>query len=198
MDISLLFFKVKCVYRFLITHTFYKLLLKSIKNKTVIFKPSLMIGLHKVEIGSHVSIKYGLRLEVVGDKRDSVIFIGDNVNIEQNVHIIANNRIVIEENVSIAGHCSIVDVVHPYENINSKTKIGSRIDTRSYSVRIGKDSFIGFGVHISPGVDIGVNCIVGANSVVTKDIPDYCVAAGIPAKIIKRYDFDRAEWIKVN
>lgn len=40
--------------------------------------------------------------------------------------------------------------------------------------------------------------MIGANSVVTKDIPDYSVAAGFPAKVIKRYDFDKKEWIKAN
>jgi acetyltransferase-like isoleucine patch superfamily enzyme len=40
--------------------------------------------------------------------------------------------------------------------------------------------------------------VVGANSVVTKDIPDYCVAVGIPARIIKRYDFDKKEWVKID
>ncbi|UKA22769.1 hypothetical protein IHC92_04280 [Photobacterium damselae subsp. damselae] len=50
---------------------------------------------------------------------------------------------------------------------------------------------------MNPGVSIGKYCIIGARSVVTKDIPDYCVAAGNPAKIIKKYDFELKEWIKV-
>jgi len=44
---------------------------------------------------------------------------------------------------------------------------------------------------------IGHNCVIGANSVVTSDIPDYCVAVGIPAKVIKKYDFKKKSWIKV-
>ena len=46
-------------------------------------------------------------------------------------------------------------------------------------------------------VRIGKHCVIGANSVVTKDIPDYSVAAGIPAKVIKRYDFEKSEWVRV-
>ena len=46
------------------------------------------------------------------------------------------------------------------------------------------------------GAKIGKHCVIGANSVVTKDIPDYCIAVGIPAKVIKRYDFEKKQWIK--
>ncbi|WP_289818532.1 DapH/DapD/GlmU-related protein, partial [uncultured Duncaniella sp.] len=62
-------------------------------------------------------------------------------------------------------------------------------------VRIGEGSWLGVGVSVL-GANIGRHCVIGANAVVTKDIPDYCVAAGIPARIIKRYDFDSREWRK--
>ena len=48
------------------------------------------------------------------------------------------------------------------------------------------------------GVSIGKNSVVGANAVVTKDVPDYCVVAGAPAYIIKRYNFEKKEWCKTN
>ena len=44
------------------------------------------------------------------------------------------------------------------------------------------------------GVKVGEHCVIGANSVVTKDIPDYCVAVGMPARIIKRYNFKTNTW----
>ena len=48
-----------------------------------------------------------------------------------------------------------------------------------------------------PGVTLGKNVIVGANAVVTKSVPDYSIVAGVPAKIIKKYDFEKNEWISV-
>lgn len=63
-------------------------------------------------------------------------------------------------------------------------------------VKIGSQSFIGMGARIFPGVTIGKHCVIGANAVVTHDIPDYCVAAGMPARVIKRYDFEKGEWVK--
>ena len=65
-------------------------------------------------------------------------------------------------------------------------------------VYIGEDCKIYNGVVILQGVHIGKHCVLGANSVVTKDIPDYCVAVGSPAKIIKRYDFESKLWRKTN
>lgn len=55
---------------------------------------------------------------------------------------------------------------------------------------IGDETWIGTGVVIASTVTIGKHCVIGANSVVTKDIPDYCVVAGNPCKIIKRYSFE--------
>ena len=63
-------------------------------------------------------------------------------------------------------------------------------------VTIGEDSWIGENVCIC-GASIGKHCVIGANSVVTKDIPDYCVAAGIPAKVIKKYNFEKNSWDRI-
>ena len=59
---------------------------------------------------------------------------------------------------------------------------------------IGDDSWIGENVCII-GASIGRHCVIGANAVVTKEIPDYCVAVGNPARVIKRYDFEQKDWV---
>lgn len=66
------------------------------------------------------------------------------------------------------------------------------------TLKIGDGSWIGTHVAIIGDVHIGKNCVIGANSVVTKDIPDYSVAVGIPAKIIKQYNFTTNSWEKIN
>lgn len=66
---------------------------------------------------------------------------------------------------------------------------------KAFPVSIGDESFIGMGARIFPGVSIGKHCIVGANAVVTHNVPDYCVVAGVPARIIKKYDFSACKWI---
>ncbi len=64
-----------------------------------------------------------------------------------------------------------------------------------YIPEIGDGSFIGFGSVILPNVRIGVQVVIGANSVVTADIPDYSVAAGSPAIVLKRYDWEKQAWV---
>lgn len=174
----------------------YRWIFRGIGNKSIIYKPYLVVNAKYISIGAGCSIRKGLRIEVIDPQSEVVIKIGNNVNIEQNVHIIGRVSVIIGDNVSITGHCSIVDVVHPYQDVFAKEKIASRISKVAYPVYIGDNSVIGFGSHISPGVRIGKNCMIGANAVVTKDIPDYCVAVGNPAKVIKRYDFNLNEWVK--
>jgi acetyltransferase-like isoleucine patch superfamily enzyme len=130
--------------------------------KSRIIKPMLISNYKYISVGDNVIIRNGVRLEVVDPQNEVVIKIGNNVNIEQYVHIVARCNVSIGDNVSITGGCSIVD-----------------------------------GVHINPGVTIGRNCIVGARSVVTKNIDEYSVVAGNPAKVIKKYNFDKHIWEKV-
>ncbi len=62
---------------------------------------------------------------------------------------------------------------------------------------IGNNCFVGTGAKIMAGVHMGDNVIVGANAVVTKDVPAYSIVAGVPAKVIKKYNFETKKWEKV-
>jgi len=75
-------------------------------------------------------------------------------------------------------------------------KIGARIEDKDSFVEIGDGSFIGYGSVILPNVKIGTYVVIGANSVVVTDIPDYSVAAGAPAMVVKRYDREKQIWVR--
>ncbi|HMH16104.1 MAG TPA: acyltransferase [Edaphobacter sp.] len=161
------------------------------------FKPIVLGNPQHVHIGKNVSIRQGARIEAIiaNASRTPELRIGDNVNIEQNVHLVCHSRITIGRDVSITGNCAIVDVTHPYADINDPVKIGMRILDEDSFVVIGDGCFLGFGALIMPNVRIGKYCIIGAHSVVTKDIPDYCVVAGNPARVLRRYDVALGEWL---
>ncbi len=156
--------------------------------RCIIRKPLMMRNLRYITLGNNVSIRQGIRLEVVlsNPKRTPVLVIGNNVNIEQNVHIVCHSKIIIGNDVSITGNCAIVDVTHPYGDEDSG-KIGARILDEDSFVEISDGAFLGYGSVVLPNVRIGRKAVIGANAVVTHDVPDYGVVAGNPAKLLKIY-----------
>jgi len=109
-------------------------------------------------------------------------------------HIVALRKVVIGENVLIAEKVYISDNTHEYRDVTQP--IIKQPILHKGDVYIGENSWIGENVSII-GVSIGKHCVIGANSVVTQDIPDYSVAVGIPAKVIKRYNFNNNKWENV-
>ncbi|WP_433974526.1 acyltransferase [Tunturiibacter lichenicola] len=176
---------------------YYRQVFGSFGINSILFKPLLLSNPRFIHIGKNVDIGQGVRMEalITSGKRIPEFRIGDNVNIEQNVHLVCHSRLVIGSDVSITGHCAIVDVTHPYANVDDPIKIGSRILDEDSFVEIGNGSFLGFGTVVMPNVRIGKNCIIGAHSVVTKNVPDYSVIAGNPAKVLRRYDHIAGEWL---
>lgn len=172
---------------------------REIGSTSTLYKPMLLVNPRYMTLGSRVTIREGARIEALktNPARTPSLVIGDNTNIEQNVHIVCHCLVHIGKNVSITGNCSIVDVTHPYENIDDPRKIGSRILEEDSSVEIGDGCFIGMGTIILPNVIVGQYCIIGANSVVASDLPAYSVCAGAPAKVIRRYDPATDQWGKV-
>ena len=152
-----------------------------------------------ISLGKRCYIGYNVRIEGVSRYNNNYytpqIIIGDCVSIQQNIHLTCANKVVIKDNTAIAANVTITDIDHPYIDINIPIE---RQDIIVKEVVIGEDCKIYNGAVILQNVHIGKHCVIGANSVVTKDIPDYCIATGVPAKIIKRYDFELKEWRRTN
>lgn len=176
------------LWRRVLSATWYRAIMDSVGERTIFYPFQLLINPKFIRVGSRSLIRNGARFEIVLHGQDWVpsLTIGDNVNIEQNVHIVCHDRVTIGNDVSITGNCAIVDVTHPYSALRTGGKIGDAIDPARSFVEIGDGSFIGFGSIILPNVRVGRGCMIGAGSVVVDDIPDFSVAFGVPARIRTR------------
>jgi len=168
-------------------------------GKDVYIEPGVVINRPRfVHVGNHVRIKRNTSINLhPKDKRSKEIlfFIGDNVIISESCFISACNHLVIEENVGISPNVMIIDNSRKPGDISRPSK---EQKVESGYVHIGADSWIAYGACVLPNVTIGRHCIIGALSVVNKDIPPYSVAVGSPAKVVKRFDLEKRTWVKVS
>lgn len=118
------------------------------------------------------------------------ISVGNNFYANYNLHVLDCAKVTIGENVLIGPMCGIYTACHPIDAEIRAT--GLEI---AKEVKIGNDVWIGGGVTINPGVTIGSNVVIGSGSVVTKDIPDNCIAFGNPCKVQRKITGeDREHW----
>lgn len=148
-------------------------------------------------IGNNTTILSGSRMQVYKHLvNDPVkIVLGDECYIGFNFSALAGADIIIGNHVLIASNVLISSENH---SINPESDI-YYMDQELISkpVIIDDGCWIGEKVIILPGVHIGKKSVIGAGSVVTKDVPEYSIAVGNPAKIIKRYNFKKHRWEKV-
>lgn len=127
----------------------------------------------------------------------ATLIIGNNCQINDSVHIASARNITIGDNVLIASRVFITDLNHGSYAGESQSPADSIVSERPLAtnpVSIGDNVWLGEGVVILPGVNLGNNCIVGANSVVTKSYPDNVIIAGNPARLIKEYNAAQGTW----
>jgi acetyltransferase-like isoleucine patch superfamily enzyme len=191
--------RIKHIYYYLVLHFYNRYKMIACGKGGVILKP-LLITYKYLKLKNKVFVRDNARIEGVstyqGDVFNPVISIGNGVSIEQNFHLTCAKSIIIGNNTAIASNVSITDINHPYENIALPPE---RQNITTNEVIIGNDCKIYNNVVILPGTVLGKHNIVGANSVVLgKSYPDYSIIVGAPAKIVKRYSFEKCEWLKTN
>jgi acetyltransferase-like isoleucine patch superfamily enzyme len=114
----------------------------------------------------------------------TVLKIGDRCVIGRGSHIVAHQSVTIEDDVWTGPYVYITDQNHGYEDPDAP--IGSQFP-ENRPVSIGAGSWLGAGAIILPGAQIGRNVVVAAGSVVRGVVPDKCVVAGVPAKIVRTH-----------
>ena len=173
---------------------FYSRSFKSIGKRSTLVFPFKINGAKFVSIGKKVHINEGAWIMALkNSKKDPVINIGDGSYIGRFVHIVSVNKIQICDNVAMADKVYITDNAHNYEDINTLMKEQEILDFGP--VVIGENTWLGENACIM-GASIGKHCVIGVNAVVTTDIPDYSIAVGSPARVIKQYNFNTKKWEK--
>jgi acetyltransferase-like isoleucine patch superfamily enzyme len=158
-----------------------------------------MRGKTSIQYDSGFTTGHACRFDLPGGRKKT-LFLGKNCILGDNVHIVAHERIVIGDNCLMASKIFLSDTSHGEYNGNEQcapTIPPNDRKLKSKPVTIGNNVWIGENVCILPGVAIEDGCVIGSNSVVNKSIPKNCIVAGVPAKIIKIYDENKGEWIKV-
>lgn len=171
---------------------------RHIGHNSIIINPLQIGGGGKsITIGKNTVIQYKSWIEAnpLTGEPEAKLIIGDGCAIGHFNEIYATKSIIIENNVLTADRVYISDNLHGYEN--PEIPVIKQPIKQNGTVHIGEGSWLGVGVAVM-GANIGKHCVIGANAVVTKDIPDYSVAVGIPAKIIKRYNIESGKWEKTN
>ena len=164
-----------------------------------------LLGLSHMRIGSNLHAGNGLWLEAVvhyrGQTLTPQLTLGDDVSLSDNVHIACANRIEIGSGMLTGSNILISDHAHgSYRGPNQSdpaTLPVARPLSSAGEVRIGPNVWLGDGVAVLAGSDIGAGSIIAANSVVNGTIPPNTIAAGAPAKPVRTWNPDRHEWLLI-
>ena len=157
----------------------------------------------KIDLGVGLTTGFGCRIEAVSSGSKKIVMrFGNNVQMNDYVHITSMLSVTIGSNVLMASKIYISDCSHGSYNGNEEDSnpddppINRLLSAKP--VKIGDNVWLGEFVTVLPGVTIGDGTIVGANSVVSKNLPEYVIAAGTPAKPIKKFNFETKRWEKIN
>jgi acetyltransferase-like isoleucine patch superfamily enzyme len=155
-------------------------------------EPYIRIGADVI-IAPYCSLSAGVMPGHVPDQ-DPVVTIGNGVLIGRGSGVVGHRSIAIGDGVFTGHHVYITDANHGYEDVHET--IGRQF-APPRPVVVGAGSWLGHGSIVLPGATVGEHVAVGAGSVVTGELPSYSVAVGNPARVVRRYDTERAEWVKV-
>jgi carbonic anhydrase/acetyltransferase-like protein (isoleucine patch superfamily) len=168
-------------------------------HSVVCFPYEAIVNEYAVSIGSHTVIGKGAVLSAGWGPghpglAPDVLRIGDRCLLGRGSSIVAHESIVLEDDVWTGQHVHITDMNHGYTRREVPI---SEQSAEPAPVHIGAGSWLGHDTVVLPGVRIGRHVVVGAGSVVTRDLPDFAVAVGAPARVVRRWD-EELGWVDVD
>lgn len=159
-------------------------------------KPFAMLNARNISVGRNVRLKDGYRIECYetfyNQRLRPKMAIEDGVIIGPRFTAFVADTLVIGKDTILAGNVTLITENH---GINPELPLPYHAQKLTTApVTIGEGCWLGQNVSVLPGVKIGRRCVIATNAVVTRDIPDFCIAAGSPAKVIKKYNFQKHCW----
>ncbi len=140
----------------------------------------------RLEIGAGALLEPGVWITAPGSAR---IRIGAGTFLNKGVMVAAESLVEIGDHCMLANGCFVSDASHRFDD-PEKPITWQGFDSKG-PTRIGDNCWLGANVVVTSGVTIGERCVIGANSVVTRDIEPFSIAAGSPAKVLRRVEYDR-------
>lgn len=150
--------------------------------------PFIAFGERQIHIGDHVTVGAG---SLFNASKTAQIVIGSNTHIGGNLTLIAWDRVEIGPNVIFARGVTVID--HQHRTADPEVPISAQGWDQIAPVEIKRGAWLGTNAVVMPGVTIGRNAIVGANAVVTRDVPDHGVAVGAPARLLERRSYEYSD-----
>ena len=193
---NLIIGKLNSLYYLCAHHWRYVIRLGSISNTSRLLSPLSIEGGGGIFIESYVVIEKQtwLATRQIDPVCKPQLIIEEGCRIGHFNHIYCTGKITIQKDVLTADKVYISDNVHSFQDIT--IPIWQQPVRQLNEVVIGRGAWLGENVCVL-GASVGKGSVIGANSVVTKDIPDYCVAVGAPAKVIKKYNPETNQWVTV-
>jgi acetyltransferase-like isoleucine patch superfamily enzyme len=163
-----------------------------------IVPPFRYAQLHQISLGDYVIIHAGGWITAVSDPdyKGVKLSVGSHTGIGMGATIAAAKQVVIGENVLLARNVYIADHSHAFKDIT--IPISRQGIDNIKPVSIGRHTWLGQNAVVLPGVSIGQHCVIGANSVVNRSIPDFSIAVGAPARVVKAYNPGTGQWEKAS
>jgi acetyltransferase-like isoleucine patch superfamily enzyme len=138
----------------------------------------------RLQIGRHALLEPNVWITAPGQAR---VRIGEGAFLNMGVMIAAEQLVEIGDHCMLANGCFVSDSTHRYDDLE-KPITWQGFQSKG-PTRIGENCWLGANVAVTSGVSIGKRCVIGANSVVTKDIPPFSIAAGAPARVLRKIDY---------
>ncbi len=158
-------------------------------KSTIAFPPAVLHGVERIEIGAkttigpHATLSAGMFVPM-DPGSDPLLTIGDRCMFGKGLSIVAHERIEIGDDTAAGNYVFITDQNHGYENLDVPI---ARQLWKNAPVAIGPGCWLGNGSIVLPGTRLGRHVVVAAGAVVRGEVPDYCVVAGAPARIVRRH-----------